>query len=145
SFVANAANWRLLFDLLMIGVFGGLFIVPLYAMVQTRSAEKERAQVIAANNILNAVFMVVAAAFAAVTLVVLELSIPEYFLILAIMNLLVVGYVYKQVPEFTLRFIVWMLSHTMYRVSQKGLENIPEEGPAVLVCNHVSFVDALLL
>lgn len=145
AFLAASENWRVLIDLLLIGLFGGLFIVPLYAMVQTRSDEKERAQVIAANNILNALFMVIAAAFAALLLVVAKLSIPEYFLVLAIINIFVAGYVYRQVPEFTLRFVIWLLSRTLYRVSQEGLEHIPEEGPAVLVCNHVSYVDAMLL
>ncbi len=145
AFLAQSGGWRVLMDLALIGVFGGFFIVPLYAMVQTRSDEKERAQVIAANNLLNALFMVIAAGFAILMLAVLELSIPEYFLILAVINLIVTGYVYQQVPEFAFRFLIWILTHTMYRVTHSGFRNIPEEGPAVLVCNHVSYVDALLL
>ena len=73
------------------------------------------------------------------------LSIPEYFLILAIMNAVVALYVYSTVPEFVLRFVIYLLSHTMYRVKAQGLAYIPEEGPAVLVANHVSYVDALLI
>ncbi len=145
AFLGQPGSWRILIDLALIGVFGGFFIVPLYAMVQSRSDEKERAQVIAANNLLNALFMVIAAGFAILMQRVVELSIPQYFLVLAVINLIVTGYVYQQVPEFAFRFLVWILSHSMYRVTHNGFRNIPEEGPAVLVCNHVSYVDALLL
>ncbi|MBK8970095.1 MAG: MFS transporter [Hahellaceae bacterium] len=136
---------RVLTDLALIGIFGGLFIVPLYALIQQRSDPKRRAQVIAANNVLNAAFMVGSAIFAVIFLSLLGLSIPEYFLVLAIMNLVVSIYVFQQVPEFALRFVVWILSHTIYRVRKTGLEHIPEEGPVVLVCNHVSYMDALIL
>jgi 1-acyl-sn-glycerol-3-phosphate acyltransferase len=64
---------------------------------------------------------------------------------LALMNIVVAAYVYSRVPEFVLRFCVWMLGHTLYRVQHKGLDNIPETGAAVLVCNQVSLVDALLI
>jgi len=145
AFLQTAANWRLMMDIALVSAFGGLFVVPLQALIQQRSDDKNRAQIIAANNVLNALFMVVSAALGIVLLAVLELSIGDYFLVLALMNLAVAAYVYAQVPEFVLRFCIWILSHTMYRVSHKGLENIPEEGPAVLVCNHVSYVDALLI
>lgn len=145
AFLQTAANWRLMMDIALVSAFGGLFVVPLQALIQQRSDDKNRAQIIAANNVLNALFMVASAALGIVFLALLELSIGDYFLVLALMNLAVAAYVYAQVPEFVLRFCIWILSHTMYRVSHKGLENIPEEGPAVLVCNHVSYVDALLI
>ena len=145
AFIENSANWRLMMDIALVSAFGGLFVVPLQALIQQRSDDKNRAQIIAANNVLNALFMVVSAGIGILLLAVLEMSIGDYFLVLAIMNLVVASYVYAQVPEFVLRFGIWILSHTMYRVSHKGLENIPEEGPAVLVCNHVSYVDALLI
>ena len=135
---------RVLFALLMLGVFGGLFIVPLYAMMQSRSAAAHRARVIAANNIMNALFMV-AGALAAGSLLGAGLSIPALFGVAAVMNAAVAVYIYRLVPEFLLRFIVWMLIHTVYRLRARGLEHIPEDGPAVLVCNHVSFVDALVI
>jgi 1-acyl-sn-glycerol-3-phosphate acyltransferase len=94
---------------------------------------------------LNAIFMVASAAIGILALVVIELSIPEYFFVLAIMNIVVAVYVYSRVPEFVLRLFIWTLGHSLYRVHDKGLENIPESGPAVLVCNHVSYVDALLI
>ena len=132
-------------DLLLLSMFSGLFIVPLNALIQERSDEKERAQVIAASNVFGALFMVASAACGILFLTVFELSIPEYFFVLAIMNLVVAGYIYKQVPEFVLRFCLWMLSHTMYRVDQKNLDNLPDEGAAVIVANHVCFVDAMLI
>lgn len=145
QFFATAFGWWVLIDLTLIGVFGGLFIVPLYALLQQRAEPQQRARVIAANNIFNALFMVVSAIAGIVFLTLLDLAIPEYFLILAIMNAVVAFYVYSQVPEFALRFVIYLLSHTMYRVRSKGLEHIPADGAAVLVANHVSYVDALLI
>ena len=145
QFLASAFGWWVLIDLTLIGVFGGLFIVPLYALLQQRAEPQQRARVIAANNIFNALFMVVSAIAGIVFLTVFNLAIAEYFLILAIMNAVVALYVYSQLPEFVLRFVIYVLSHTMYRVSSRGLEHIPAEGAAVLVANHVSYVDALLI
>ena len=145
AFIEQSGNWRMMLDIALISAFGGLFVVPLQALIQNRSEEKIRAQIIAANNVLNALFMVASAIFAILALVVIKISLVEYFLALALMNILVAGYVYSQVPEFVLRLFIWILGHTMYRVEQKGLEVIPEDGPAVLVCNHVSYVDALLI
>ena len=145
AFIQQPENFRLMFDIAMVSAFGGLFVVPLQALIQHRSDEKNRAQIIAANNMFNAIFMVASAGIGILALVVIELTIPEYFLVLAIMNIVVAIYVYSRVPEFVLRFFIWMLGHTLYRVRDKGLENIPDTGAAVLVCNHVSFVDAMLI
>ncbi|MBU2113292.1 MAG: MFS transporter [Gammaproteobacteria bacterium] len=145
QFLASAFGWWVLIDLTLIGVFGGLFIVPLYALLQQRAEPQQRARVIAANNIFNALFMVVSAIAGIVFLTIFNLAIAEYFLILAIMNAVVALYVYSQLPEFVLRFVIYVLSHTMYRVSSRGLAHIPAEGAAVLVANHVSYVDALLI
>ena len=145
AFLGSDGSFRVLADLVLIGVFGGLYIVPLFAFVQTRTEPAHRARVIAANNILNALFMVLSTVSGVVILGVLDLSIPTFFLILAIANALVALYIYSVVPEFTMRFLIWMLTHTMYRVRHRGLENIPDEGAAVLVCNHVSLVDGPLI
>lgn len=138
------AIWRVLFDLMMLGVFGGFFIVPLYALVQIRSAPEQRARIIAANNILNALFMVVGALTAASVLGA-GLSIPALFGFAALLNAAVAIYIYGLVPEFLLRFIAWLLVKAAYRVRSVGLEHIPHEGAAVLVANHVSFVDAVVI
>lgn len=145
QFFEQSYAWRIVIDLTFIGVFGGFFIVPLYALLQARAKENERAKVIAANNIFNALFMVVSAIFGIVFLAVMELSIPQYFACVAIMNVVVALYVFAKLPEFVLRFFIWLLSHTIYRVRHQGMEHIPTEGPAVLVCNHISFVDSLLI
>ncbi|MBX8555370.1 MFS transporter [Pseudomonas cichorii] len=137
--------WWVLLDILGIGVFGGFYIVPLYALIQSRTPEKERSRVIASNNILNALFMVVSAIVSILMLSVAKLSIPQLFLVISLMNIAVNAYIFKIVPEFTMRFMIWLLSHSMYRVEHRNLDLIPEEGPALLVCNHVSFVDALLI
>lgn len=145
AFLSEPHAYRVLIDLSMIGVFGGCFIVPLYALLQQRSEEGERARVIAANNIFNAIYMVASAVAAGVMLGVMGLSIPEYIFVISVMNVVVATYIFWQVPEFVLRLFIWVLGHSMYRVNHKGLNNIPDEGAAVLVCNHVSFVDALLI
>ncbi|WP_271411033.1 MFS transporter [Pseudomonas sp. Q1-7] len=145
ALLGHGQAWLILADILGIGLFGGFYIVPLYALIQARTAEHERARVIAANNILNALFMVVSAIVSILLLSVAGLAIPELFLVVSLMNIAVNSYIFKIVPEFSMRFLVWLLGHSMYRVEHKGLDAIPEEGAAVLVCNHVSFVDALLI
>jgi 1-acyl-sn-glycerol-3-phosphate acyltransferase len=145
AFLADGSNWRIIADLMLIGVFGGFYIVPLYALVQSRSAPDHRSRVIAGLNILDALFMVIAAIMAMLILGPVGLSIPELFLITAVLNAIVAIYVFTLVPEFLMRFLVWILIHTIYRVRVTGLENIPEDGPVIVVSNHVSFVDPLIL
>ena len=143
-FLASAGNLRIMVDIFMLGAFGGFYIVPLYALVQQRSDIHKRARIIAANNVLNALFMVVASLFAMFTLQ-MGLTISELFLIMAVMNAVVALWIFTLVPEFVMRLLVWLLIHVVYRVRTRTLENIPDEGPCLLVCNHVSFIDALVL
>ena len=143
--LAQPHTWRVLIDMALMSIFCGFFIVPLFALVQTRSDPARRSRVIAANNILNALFMVVAAAVSAVLLNKVGLSIPGLLLATALMNAVVAIYIYTLVPEFLLRFVDWVLIHTLYRITKRGLDNIPENGPALLVCNHVSFMDPLVI
>lgn len=144
QFIALPGSWRVLLDLGLIGVFGGFFIVPLYALVQQRSRREVMSRVIGANNILNAVFMVVAAVLGAIALNA-GLSIPELLLLTGILNAFVAAYIYSLVPEFLLRFLAWMLVHFVYRLERRGIENIPARGPALLICNHVGFTDAIVI
>ncbi|MFN7277849.1 MAG: MFS transporter [Betaproteobacteria bacterium] len=144
AFLADPGHWRIVADLALVGLFGGFYIVPLYALVQTRSEPSHRSRIIAGNNINTALFMVVAAALAA-GLLHSGLSIPELFLVTALLNAAVALYIYTLVPEFLMRFIVWLLIHSVYRLEKAGLENIPEEGPVLIAANHVSFVDALVI
>ena len=127
-----------------IGLFGGFYIVPLYALIQLRSEPSHRSRIIAGNNILNALFMV-AAALIAIGLFRAGITIPQLILVTALMNAAVALYIYRLVPEFLMRFIVWLLIHSVYRLEKQGLKRIPEDGAAVIVCNHVSFVDALVI
>ncbi|MFB9216882.1 MFS transporter [Vibrio sinaloensis] len=145
QFVSHPALWPVFAYLLLLGASGGIFIVPLYALMQQRAKVNQRAQVIAALNIYNSLFMVGSAVLGIVCLSVIEMSIPQLFTLLAVMNLLVAGFLFMQVPIFVVRFLVWILTHTMYRVSHKNLNNLPEQGGALIVCNHVSYMDALLL
>ena len=144
ALLAMPAVWRVLFDLLMLGMFGGFFIVPMYALVQLRSSPEHRARIIAANNILNALFMVVGALGAA-ALLGEGLSIPALFGLGALLNAAVALYIYGLVPEFLLRFIAWLLVKAVYRLRTSGLAHLPHEGAAVLVANHVSFADAVII
>lgn len=144
AFIADSANWRPMADLFLLAFFSGLYSVPLYAVIQARAEPTHRARIIAANNIMNAIFMIVAALMAK-ALLDAGLTLPQLFMVLGLMNLAVAAYIYTLVPEFLMRFLCWLLIHTVYRLEKKGLENIPEEGPAVIVCNHVSFVDALVI
>ncbi len=145
EFINYSDFWPLFFYLLMIGVSGGLFIVPLYALMQHRAKETERAQVIAGLNIFNSMFMVGSAVLGIVCLSIIEMTIPQLFALLSIMNFLVAAYLFMQIPIFVVRFIVWMLTHTLYRVKHKNLHHLPEQGGALIVANHVSYMDALLL
>jgi len=140
----SAGNFRLIIDIVMIGIFGGLYIVPLMALVQERSEPEHMSRVIAGNNIVNALLMVLSAI---VSIAVLSsgFSIAELFLMVAVLNAVVAIYIYTLVPEFFMRFMVWLLIHSIYRVRTKGEEKIPEQGAALLVCNHVSYVDALIM
>ncbi|MCR9213668.1 MAG: 1-acyl-sn-glycerol-3-phosphate acyltransferase, partial [Proteobacteria bacterium] len=144
TFLSDISNWRVVLDLLLIGIFGGFYIVPLYAIVQSRSNPKQRSRVIAANNILNAIFMVAAAGLA-IGLLALGLSIPQLFLVMTGLNVIAAIYIYTLVPEFLMRFLVWIMISIMYRITLKKVENIPDEGGVLLVCNHVSYVDAMVI
>ncbi|HEX4779189.1 MAG TPA: MFS transporter [Usitatibacter sp.] len=143
-FMREPAHWRVMADLFLLAFFGGLYSVPLYALIQARTDPSHRARIIAANNILNAAFMVVASLMAMVLLKA-GLTLPQLYLVVGLMNAAVALYIFNLVPEFLMRFICWLLIHTFYRLEKSGLENIPAKGPAVLVCNHVSYVDPLVI
>ena len=145
AFFAVSSNWRIVFDLMMIGIFSGFYIVPLYALVQQRTTPSHRSRVIAGNNILNSLFMVVSAIIAMLLLGRAGFTIPQLFLFTAILNLVVSIYIFSLVPEFLMRFLVWLLIHTIYKVRITGTENIPEEGPVIVAANHVSYVDPLIV
>ena len=144
EFLARSGSWRILLDLALLGAFGGFYSVPLYALIQQRSKRQQLSRVIAANNIINAIFMVTASLMS-IAILQLGFSVPELFLVLAALNVVVAIYIYTLLPEFLLRFMAWILINVFYRVRPVGLENIPQTGPAVVVCNHVSYMDPILL
>jgi 1-acyl-sn-glycerol-3-phosphate acyltransferase len=144
TFIQQDSALRILFDVVMIGVFGGFFIVPLFALIQTRCDPEHLSRTIAGMNILNALFMV-AATGVAIVLLEQGFTIPELFLATAIMNAVVAVYIFSLVPEFLMRFLAWLLIHTLHSVKTVDGDRIPESGPAVLVCNHVSYVDAIVI
>jgi 1-acyl-sn-glycerol-3-phosphate acyltransferase len=144
SFLAQPAHWRVMADLALLALFAGLYSVPMYALIQLRCAPTHRARIIAANNILNALFMIASAGVAA-ALLQAGFSIPQMFLIVGLANAVVAFYIFMLVPEYLLRFVAWVASRIVYRYRVTGEQHIPADGPAVLVANHVSFVDAVLL
>ncbi len=144
QFLAVPAHWRVLADLFALSLFAGIYSVPMYALIQLRSQPTHRARIIAANNILNALFMIVSS-LGVGALLGAGFSIPQVFGIVGVLNALVAIYIFLLVPEYLLRFIAFILTRVVYRFQVRGEEHIPVQGAAILVCNHVSFVDAILL
>jgi 1-acyl-sn-glycerol-3-phosphate acyltransferase len=144
GFLAQHAHWRVMADLALLSLFAGLYSVPMYALIQMRSQPTHRARIIAANNILNALFMI-ASSLIAGALLGNGFSVTQVFLFTGLANAVVAFYIFMLVPEYLLRFVAWVLSRLVYRFQVNGDERLPTQGAAVLVCNHVSFVDAVLL
>jgi hypothetical protein len=143
--LGSMAGWRVLLNFALIGMCGGIYIVPLLTFIQMRSSGRIRSRVIAANNILNAGFMVVSAILSAVLLSGVGISLPGYFSLLAAANLGVCIYIFRKVPRSVLRLGLRGLIRMVYRQRCQSLERLPESGPALLVCNHVSYIDALII
>ena len=144
QFVAQSAHWRVMADLALLAFSAGLYSVPMYALIQLRAKPSHRARIIAANNILNALFMIVSS-LAAGALLGAGFSIPQVFAATAILNIMVVGYVFWLMPEYIFRLLMLFLTRLVYRVKVRGEAHLPTDGAAILVCNHVSFVDAVIL
>ena len=144
QFVRQQAHWRVMADLALLALSAGLYSVPMYALIQLRSPRTHRARIIAANNILNALFMI-ASALIAGALLGAGFTVPQIFLFTGLANAVVAFGIFMLVPEYLLRFVAWGLSRCVYRYRVRGEGHIPSDGAALLVCNHVSFVDAVLL
>ncbi|MFT4257306.1 MAG: MFS transporter [Pseudoxanthomonas sp.] len=163
QFLQQPGCWRIVIDLSGIGLFMGFFTVPLFALIQSRTPKSELSRVIAGMNIQNSLFIVLAAIIG-IALQMKELAlfghrlplpgltIPQVFLALAIANAVVAIYIFTVVPEFLMRFLSWLLVRTLYKLHLHGIEGdnaartgVPDEGAALLVCNHVSYMDALIL
>jgi 1-acyl-sn-glycerol-3-phosphate acyltransferase len=144
AFMAQPAHWRVMADLALLSLFAGLYSVPMYALIQLRSQPTHRARIIAANNILNALFMIGSSVIAG-TLLHLHFTIPQIFLFTGLANAVVAFYIFMLVPEYLLRFVSWVVTRLAYRFRITGDMHIPTTGPAILACNHVSFIDPVLL
>ena len=144
AFMAIHAHWRVMIDLALLSLFAGLYSVPMYALIQLRSLPTHRARIIAANNILNALFIIVSSVTAG-ALLGAKFSIPQIFLFVGLANAVVAVYIFMLVPEYLLRFVAFMVSRCIYRFKVTGDDSIPTQGAAVLTCNHVSFIDPVLL
>ncbi|MEE7559913.1 MFS transporter, partial [Xanthomonas sp. Kuri4-2] len=145
-FLQQPGSWRIVADLVGIGVFTGFFVVPLFALIQSRTPRAELSRVIAGLNIQNSLFIVAAAVIGIVVQRFLGWSIPQVFLALAIANTVVAIWIFSIVPEFLMRFLSWLLVSALYRLRPQGIEkSVPDEGAALIVCNHVSYMDALIL
>jgi 1-acyl-sn-glycerol-3-phosphate acyltransferase len=144
SFLAQSLHWRVMADLALLALFAGLYSVPMYALIQMRSEPSHRARTIAANNILNALFMIVSSLTVGLALQ-FGASIAQIFLGVGLLNMLVAVYIFFLLPEYFLRFVAFLLTRCIYRFRLHGEHHIPTQGAAILVSNHVSFIDAVLL
>ncbi|WP_374383738.1 acyl-[ACP]--phospholipid O-acyltransferase [Dongia sp.] len=131
--------------LTVLGFFGGFYVVPLNAMLQQKSSASARGSIIAANNILNFIGILLAAGCNYLFGSVMALSPDQVILVGGVLSFLVTGYIFLLLPDFFIRFTLWLLTHSIYRIRIVGAENVPLNGPALLVCNHLSFVDGLLV
>lgn len=127
------------------GACGGLYIVPLYAYLQFYARDNEKGRVLASAGILNGLFLVLGSLIYYLLAVKLELSPSTNYLIVGIATIFAVLYICTVIPEYFVRFCFWLLTHTFYRIKIVGEENLPFRGPALLIANHVSYIDAFLI
>jgi acyl-[acyl-carrier-protein]-phospholipid O-acyltransferase / long-chain-fatty-acid--[acyl-carrier-protein] ligase len=137
--------WLASLTLFGLGFFGGFFAVPLNALLQQRPAAGEKGRVLATNNFLNTIGMLLSAAVFFTLGDLLHLTLGQIIVIAGLFTLVASVYALATLPDFFVRFTLWMLTHTIYRIRILGTPNIPERGPALLVCNHVSMVDGALV
>ena len=144
-YFTTGSYWVSVFFLFASGFFGGFFVVPLYAYMQYTAEDQEKGKVLAIVGILNGLFLLLGTAVHFILGSILDLSPDVIFFILGIITLCVVYYMGKVVPTYLIRFLSWMITSILYRITVNGQENIPLRKPALLVSNHVSMVDAFLV
>jgi 1-acyl-sn-glycerol-3-phosphate acyltransferase len=145
AFLSAPEGPRISLDILLIGIFGGAFALPMYTELQQSSLLENRARVISINNVFNAIFMVTSAILAIVMLGILQYELSSYLVFISVLNLLFAGFIFWRNPVDSLRFLAEVCSRLVYRVESKEIEYLPEEGPALLVCNHVSYADPVII
>jgi acyl-[acyl-carrier-protein]-phospholipid O-acyltransferase/long-chain-fatty-acid--[acyl-carrier-protein] ligase len=145
AFLGHLPNWRVLADLFLVAVSGGIYIVPLYAIMQSRSDVAHRSRTIASNNVINAGFMVVSA-IATGAMLESGFTVTDVFFWMAVINIAVAAYICRLLPDYLWKAAATALFSLLYKVEVRGLENLAKAGPrVVIVVNHTSFLDAPLL
>jgi acyl-[acyl-carrier-protein]-phospholipid O-acyltransferase/long-chain-fatty-acid--[acyl-carrier-protein] ligase len=132
-------------SLVLLGFSAGLFAVPLNALLQQRSGKEEKGQLIATNNFMNTIGIFLAAAIHWILKTPLHFSPDSIILLTGLVTLAGTAVILYLLPDYFVRFILWLVTHSIYRITVIGAENLPARGPALLVSNHVSFVDALMI
>lgn len=142
--LGSATYVRCLVDLALFGLAAGLYVVPLYALIQQIAPRERLGRILGGMMLYNLLFVSLALG-GAQWLRSEGLSVHAVTLVSVLLQFGVSIYIFLLLPEFLLRLLMWFLVHTFYRVDASGLERVPPEGPVVLVCNHVSYLDALVI
>lgn len=150
-FLSKRHNWRIVVDLFCLAAISGLYVVPLYAVLQAFTASHYRSRIIAANNIYNAIFMIASTGLLSI-LFAIGFTIPWVILVISVLNLVVARYIFRLIPdaevipETLLRALFRFIFDKFYRVEVRGMENFKKAGKrSVIVANHVSYIDPPLL
>lgn len=144
-YFSTGAYWLTSVLLLFTGICGGLYIVPLFAYLQYVAEEHEKGRVLATVGVLNGLFLVLGSLLYNLFAVQLAIAADMFYLIMGIATIGAVVYICTVIPEYFIRFCGWLLTHTFYDIRIVGAEHVPLKGPALLLPNHVSFVDAFLI
>ncbi len=144
-YFAHVSFWAACIGHFLLGFSGGIFIVPLQAFLQARAGVHSKGRVIAASNVLTFSAVILAAALFGGLTGPLHLAPNQVLLVMAVISFAATTYIMTVLPDFAVRLALWLLTHTFYRIRVEGRENLPRRGPALLVCNHVSFVDPFLI
>lgn len=131
--------------LVVLGFMGGLFVVPLNAILQHRPRHDERGRVLGTANFVNTLGVMLASGVIWLLHEMLHLSAADVIGVTAGLTFLAAIYTLRLIPDFTSRFLLFLLTHAVYRIQLHGKENIPQRGAALLVSNHVSYVDGFLI
>jgi len=146
AFLSHISSWRIMGDLFMISVSSGIYIVPLYAIIQARSEPTYRSRIIASNNVLNALFMVVSAV-GTVIMLTMSFNVTQVFLTIALLNAAVAIYACQLLPAALLKSILYWIFNACYKVEVRGMGNFKaiQNEKVIIVANHLSYLDAALL
>jgi acyl-[acyl-carrier-protein]-phospholipid O-acyltransferase / long-chain-fatty-acid--[acyl-carrier-protein] ligase len=144
-FLSKGSFVMSILSLAVLGIASGLFIVPLNAYLQQRSGVGETGRAIATNNFYNTLGMLLASAVLYSLHDKLHLSPATIILLSGALTIGVTVYIVTLAPEFLVRFLLWFTTHTIFKIRIVGTENVPRRGPALLVANHMSHVDGMLI